>query len=313
MRSILPLLLLGALAAPVWADGDAAADQAAPAVDAAERPPVVGDSPPEEVKADVGIEPRPDAQLPLDAVFMSDAGEQVTLGDYFGGERPVLLNFVYFRCPSLCNVALNELLETLRGMAWTPGQEFDIVTVSINPMESANLARGKKRSYLSEYGRPEAAAGWHWLTGNDKAIRQLTDTVGFNYRFDTVSEEYAHSAGLFICTPDGRLSRTLYGVMQPSETVRLSLVEAGDGKVGSTLDQLILYCYHYDPDTGQYTAAIMNMVRLFSLLTVFLVGGTVATFLHRERRQRALAVEEGAETDSPTHPPSPAATGGSVA
>jgi protein SCO1 len=254
---------------------------------------VTGDSPPEEVAEEAGIVDMSGDFVPLDLVFDDELGADVTLGDYFDGERPVILALVYYRCPSLCNLVLNGLTDVLKEMDWTPGQEFELVTVSINPQETANLARGKKESYIYALGKPEAAAGWHFLTGLEANIRPLAESVGFGYRFDMQDSEYAHSAAIFVLTPDGRISRTLYGVYYQPRTVKFSLFEAADGKIGTPLDRLVLYCYHYDPVAGEYTPAVMNIMRLAATATVVLLGGMIGFFLWLDRRRRAGAARAG--------------------
>jgi len=291
----LAVALAASAAAPAAAQEHAAP---APASEAARAQPA-SDEIPGDLAQEVGIVPQPNAALPLDARFMDAAGESVRLGDYFDGERPVLLVLAYYRCSSICTVVLNEVVHALQGIEWAPGEEFDVVTISINPHETPNLARLKKEAYVEELGRPEAAAGWHFLTGTDPAIRSVADPIGFNYRFDTTTSEYAHGAGIFICTPEGRVSRTITGALFDPGTVRLSLVEASEGKIGSPLDQILLYCYHFDPATGRYTAAIMNIVRLLGVLTVLLVGLMIGGFLRRERRARRAAEAASAAEVSP--------------
>ncbi|MDC3379125.1 SCO family protein [Planctomycetota bacterium] len=273
----------------------------------------VGDTPPADVALETQIVNRPNAQLPLDAQFMDDTGQQRTLGHYFQGEKPVVLLFVYYRCPSLCSAFLNSVTTTLKDMDWTAGGEFDIVTISISPLETANLARSKKAAYVKSLGRPEAAQGWHFLSGNTATIRSVTDTVGFGYKFDDESGEYAHSAGIFVCTPDGRLSRTLHGVVHEPDTVKYSLIEAADGKIGTPLDQIFLYCYHYDPRTGVYGAAAMNIMRLAGAITVFLIVLFVGGALVREKRRRAAEDAKLAATPpAPTSTPSTSEPAGSA-
>jgi protein SCO1/2 len=185
----------------------------------------------------VGITEKLDAVLPLELTFRDEAGATVTLGRYFGQGRPVALCFVYFDCPMLCNVFLDGLTATLRELDWTPGEQFEIVTVSMDPRDTPEGAVKKRAHYLESLGKPRAQAGWHFLTGDETAIRRLADAVGFRYRFDEDTGEFQHSAGVFLSTPDGRISRVLYGVMFEPQTLRLSLVEASDGRIGSPMDQ----------------------------------------------------------------------------
>lgn len=232
------------------------------------------------------ITPRPDAQTPLDAVFRDEQGAVVRLGDYFDGQRPVILNLAYYRCPMLCGLVSEGLVAGLKGLEWSPGEQYQVVTVSIDAREAPELARQKKASTLEALGRPGAEAGWHFLTGSEASIHALADAVGFKFRFLPERNDFAHAAGLFICTPDGRVSQTITGLAYEPRTLRLSLVEAGDGKVGGLLDQVLLYCFHYDPKTGTYTPMVMNIMRLGFAVTVLVLGTFVGTLLWRERRAR---------------------------
>lgn len=244
----------------------------------------------------VGIEARPDAALPLDAIFADEDGKAVRLGDYLRGERakPTLLILAYFRCPQLCGLVLNAAVDGLKGLTWTPGEEFQVLTISIDPREDAALGREKKANLLAAYGRPSAAAGWHFLTGGKGSIEAVTQAVGFKYRYLPERNDFAHAAGIFVLTPEGRLSRTITGLLYEPRTLRLSLVEAADGKIGTVLDQIVLYCFHYDPKRGQYTPVVMNIVRLAGGITVLFVFGMVAVFLRQERRATRLAAERAA-------------------
>lgn len=261
-----------------------------------------GDDPPARVKSQVGIDPPADAQVPLDLKFVDQAGREVQLREYFRGERPVLLTLVYYRCPSMCGVVLEQQLHALQKLEWSPGQEFQVLTVSINPQETPRLAQEKRRTFLAALDRPTAEQGWNFLTGNEQQIKALADAVGFHYQFDLASQEYAHAAGLFVCTPSGKLSRVLRGVDYPPTTLRLSLVEASEGKVGSLVDQLTLYCYHYDASTGTYSAAVMNIMRLAGLVTVMLLSLGVAFALRRERLRRAATGVAPTSPDVPGRP-----------
>lgn len=245
---------------------------------------------PEDDRPVAQVTDRAGNQLPLDAVFDRSNGEKVRLGDLLRPGKPALLQFVYFRCPNLCTIALDHMVDLLQAMPQRAGDDFDVITISINPQETANLARLKKAAYLEALGKPEAARGWHFLTGSRAQIKSVADAAGFGYRFDTDSQEYSHGAAVFVLTPEGKVSRTLYGTYQLPKTTWLSLVEASDGRIGSPTDRILLYCYHFDAQTGQYTAHVMNIVRAASLLTVLLLGGTIVVFLRQERRQRAADV-----------------------
>ncbi len=221
----------------------------------------------------VGISERPGAQVPLDLEFVAEDGQPVRLSRYVTGKRPVILTLNYYRCPMLCGLLLSGLLDGLKELAWTPGNEFEVVTVSIDPLETPKLAMLKKESYITEFGRPAAAAGWHFLTGKEKDIRALAASVGFGYRYDEERQQYAHAAGIFLLTPDGRVARVLYGVTFEPRTLRLALTEASRGKVGTTADQVLLFCYHYDANAGRYVVAASNIMRLGGAATAVIVGG----------------------------------------
>jgi len=211
---------------------------------------------------EVGVTEHLDAKLPLDLEFRDENGDTVTLGQFFDGEKPVILTLNYYRCPMLCGLMLNGMVDGLEQMKWTPGDQFEIVTVSINPLETPALAREKKQNYLKRYGRPSAASGWHFLTGNEPEIQRLAETVGFSYKYDPEQQQYAHPAVMFVCTPDGHVSRYLYGIEYPPKRLKLALLEASEGEIGSTLDQIVLYCYHYDPSNRRYSPVAMNIMRV---------------------------------------------------
>ncbi len=234
----------------------------------------------------VGIEEKSGEQTPLDLRFTDSAGKPVVLEQYFGGDRPVILNLGYYGCPMLCGLILNGMLDSLKDIDMLPGEDFEIITVSIDPAESTSLARLKKQNYLKAYGKPAAARGWHFLTGDERNIRALADAVGFKYKWIERRKEFSHSAALIVLTPEGKISRYLYGVQFPRKTLRLSLVEASEGKIGSTFDRITLYCFHYDPAEGTYTLAAHNVMRLGAVTTVLALGSVLGVAFLRERRQR---------------------------
>jgi protein SCO1 len=248
------------------------------------RPPMsempVGGTP--EVLKTVRIDQKLGAQVPLDLRFRDEAGREVRLADYFAKGRPVVLSLVYYECPMLCNQILNGLVGTLEAVSFTPGQEFEVVTVSFDPRETPELAAAKKETYIRRYRRMGAEGGWHFLTGDKESIDRLAEAVGFNYVWDERSEQFAHASAIMVATPDGVLSHYFYGIEYPPKELRLALVEASGGKVGSPVDQLILYCYHYDPTAGRYGPAIMNIMRAAGVATVF---GVVALVLALRRRR----------------------------
>lgn len=237
----------------------------------------------------VGITERPGLRIPLDLQFTAEDGRQVRLSEYFDGRRPVILTLNYYRCPMLCGLLLNGLVNGLKEMAWTPGKEFEVVTLSIDPLETHTLAMLKKESFLTELGRPGAAAGWHFLTGEAKPIKALADAVGFGYRYDSGLQQYAHPAGIFILTPDGRTARVLYGVAFEPRTLKLALTEAGEGKLGSTAEQILLFCYHYDANAGRYVLAASNVMRVGGATTALVVGIWLAAAWRRSANQRTRA------------------------
>jgi protein SCO1/2 len=236
----------------------------------------------------VGITEHAGARLPLDLEFKDEDGKTVNLAQYFNGDRPVILTLGYYRCPMLCTLVLNSLVDGLKDLPWTPGQEFEIVTVSIDPTETPTLAKLKKQNYLEEYGRAGAAGGWHFLTGREESIRKLADAVGFGYRYVEERGQYAHPAAIFVVTPDGRMAKYLYGVLYQPKTLRLALAEAGQGKIGTTTDQLLLYCFHYDAQEGRYVLAATNIMRFGGATTAVVVGLWLAVSWRRGARRKSL-------------------------
>ncbi len=232
----------------------------------------------------VGFDQRLDEQVPLDLVFRDEAGRDVALRDYFHG-KPVILVMAYYRCPMLCTLVLNGLVQGMLDMNFDVGKEFEVVTVSFDPRETPELAAEKKKTYLARYGRPGAAEGWHFLTGDEPAIKKLTQAVGFRYRYDPVADQYAHASGIIILTPTGKISRYFYDVRFPGRDLRLGLVEASANKIGSPVDQVLLFCFHYDPTVGKYGVAIMNIVRLGGIATVLSLVLLVGLLWKRERNK----------------------------
>jgi protein SCO1/2 len=218
----------------------------------------------------VGIDQKLNEQLPLDLVFKDENGASVKLGDYFG-KKPVVLSLVYYQCPMLCNQVLNGMVTAFKVMNFKPGQEFEVVTVSFDPREEPALASAKKDTYVNYLPadrRAGATNGWHFLTGDEASIKRLTDAVGFRYHWDETTNQFAHASGVFVTTPQGKLARYFYGVEYAPRDLRLGLIEAADNKIGSPVDQLMLYCFHYDPATGKYGAAVMRIMRVAGGLTL---------------------------------------------
>jgi protein SCO1/2 len=234
---------------------------------------------------DVGIDQRLDEQVPLDLSFHDEAGRTVPLREYFR-DKPVILALVYYECPMLCTQVLNGLLRSLQNVPLDVGKQFNVVTVSFNPREKPGLAANKKRVYVGLYGRPGASEGWHFLTGDESAIQGLSRAVGFRYAYDSESDQFAHASGIMVLTPQGKISRYFYGIDYPSRDLRLSLVEASANKIGSPVDQVLLYCYRYDPTTGKYGLVIANVLRLGALATTLAVGTFLLVMFRRERQVR---------------------------
>lgn len=237
------------------------------------------------VLADIGIEQRLNEQLPLDLMFKDSEGREVRLGDYFR-DRPVVLSLVYYECPMLCTMILNGLLKCVNVLEFDIGNEFEIVTVSFDPTETPAMAAQKKASYLTQYDREGAEAGWHFLTGTEENIKTLTQAAGFNYKYDADRKQYVHASGIMVATPDGKLSRYAYGIEYSPRDLKLSLIEASAHKIGSPVDAVLLYCFHYDPTTGKYGLVIMNVVRLIGTATVVLLAAFIIVSIVRDRRAK---------------------------
>ena len=231
----------------------------------------------------VRIDQRLDTQLPLDLPFVDEAGRDVRLGDYFG-KRPVILALVYYECPMLCTQVLNGLVTALGVMNFEVGREFDVVAVSFNPNEGAALAAQKKTAYVERYGRPQSAAGWHFLTGTQASIDALTKAVGFRYAYDAESQVYAHGPAIELLTPKGVLAKYFYGIEFSARDIRLGLIEASSERIGTPIDDVLLLCYHYDPTTGKYGAMVLRMVQAGGLATMLAFGAFLFVSLRRDRQ-----------------------------
>jgi protein SCO1/2 len=242
----------------------------------------------------IEITPHLGDTVPLDLEFVDEQGRTVRLGDYFDGERPVVLSMGYYGCPMLCDLVWMSTFQALKELRWTAGQEFRVLNVTIDPGETPRMAREKRDDYLESYGRPSAKAGIHFLTGQPEAIRSLAETVGFGYRYVPERDEYAHAAGIMILSPEGKLSRYLFGVQYDPKTVRMALLEASEGKIGSAIDRVVMYCFHYDPEEGKYTMAAMNVMRLVGAFTVVVLSALIAILWRRERRRRLETEGEAA-------------------
>lgn len=233
----------------------------------------------------IGIEQRLNAALPLDLEFRDENGATVTLRRYFGA-RPVVIAPVYYECPMLCTQILNGLVSSLKAVTFVSGEDFDVIAVSFDPAEGPALARKKKNTYLTRFGRKGAERGWHFLTGDEANIKTLMDALGFRYKYIPESKQFAHASGVMVATPDGKLSRYLYGVEYEPRHMRLALVEASQGKIGSPVDQFLLFCYHYDPATGKYSAAALNIIRLLGVLTLVALFSFIFVSARRSPAQK---------------------------
>ncbi len=237
----------------------------------------------------IGLDQKLNAQIPLELRFKDENGRTVRLGQYFG-ERPVLLTLVYYECPMLCTLVLNGTVRAMRTLDFSAGSEFEVVTVSINPKETPDLAAAKKAQYVDSYRRDGADKGWHFLTGEEDQIKQLADAVGYRYAYDTDSQQFAHPSGIILLTPEGRVARYFYGVEYSPRDMRLGMIEAAKEKIGSPVDQVLLFCYHYDPTTGKYSLTILNFLRLAALLTVAGIGLLLFVLIRKGHRHASAQV-----------------------
>ena len=253
----------------------------------AARPAQAGDSttrPP--LLKGVGIDQRLNEQVPLDLLFQDEEGRPVRLGDYFG-KKPVVLSLVYFSCPMLCTTAENGLLESLKDLKFDVGKEFEILTVSFDPEDKPPVANAKKSLYVGLYTRRGADKGWHFLTGNESSIRRLTDAVGFHYNYDPKTRQFAHATGIVVLTPEGKIPRYFYGIHYPSGDLRLALVESSHNKIGSPVDQVLLFCCQYDPVVGKYGLIISRILQLAGVITVVSLGTFMLVMFRFDRRAKA--------------------------
>lgn len=246
---------------------------------------------PDQILGAIGFDQRLEAQVPLELPFRDETGRTVTLGDYFR-DRPVLLTLGYWECPNLCPLSRTGLLTSLNELQFTVGQEFEVVMVSIAPTETPELAAQIKAQEVAGYNRPESANGWHFLTGEHTEIDRLAKAIGFRYAFDTRQNEYAHVSGLVVLTPAGKVARYLYGIEYNPRDLRLSLIEATTNRIGEWADQVLLFCYSYDPVTGQYSLLFMRLMQTAALLTVSVLGGMIWLLLRNERRGLHAQVQE---------------------
>ena len=234
----------------------------------------------------IGIEQKLGEQLPLETEFTADDGRKIKLGSLFASGRPVVLAFVYYECPMLCNEVLNGLTGSLKGVSLDAGKDFDVIALSFDARENekAELAKNKKAAYMERYGRPGSEKGWHFLTGTQAAIDAVTKAAGFSYKWDEKSNQFAHAGGVMVVTPQGKMSRYFYGIDYSPRDLKLGVIESAENRVGNATDQLLLYCYHYDPSTGKYGFAILSVIRLGAVLTLLGMGAMGFVFWRRGKR-----------------------------
>ena len=237
----------------------------------------------ENLQQRIGIDQKLGDQLPLDLPFVDSDGNPVHLRDYFG-DKPIILSLVYFDCPMLCTQVINSLLRAMNVLSFGAGTEFDVLTISIDPGETPELANAKKIEYLKNYRGREGSTGWHFLTGDQQQIDQLAAAVGFRYEYDEPTDQYIHASGIMVLTPEGKLARYFYGIDYPPRDLRWGLVEAADGAIGNPVDQLLLLCYSYDPMTGKYGLYIRNSLRIGGVATILALASFIVVMLRRERR-----------------------------
>jgi protein SCO1/2 len=235
---------------------------------------------------EIGFDQNLDKHVPLDTPFTDESGHAVKLGDYFG-TRPVVMVFAYYDCPMLCTMVINGLASALDVLSLDPGRDFEIVTVSFDPRDTPATAAAKKAAYIARYKKPGAAAAWHFLTGDQSSIDRLTKAAGFRYVWDKETKQFAHPTGVIVLTSDGRLARYLFGIEYAPRDLRYAIVEASNGKVGSAVDSLLLYCYHYDPTTGRYGVVIMRVIRAAAVATVLALGAFIVVMVRSEKRRTA--------------------------
>lgn len=234
----------------------------------------------------IGIEQKLGQQMPLETEFKDENGSTVKLGQYFNQGRPVIIAFVYYECPMLCNEVLNGLTGTLKGINFDAGKDFDVVAISFDAKENdkPDLAKNKKESYMARYGRPGTEKGWHFLTGSQASIEAATKAAGFGFEWDEKSNQFAHAGGIMIATPEGKLARYFYGIDYAPKDVKFGIMESAESKVGNAAENLLLYCYHYDPSTGKYGLAVLSVMRIGAVLTLLGMGAMGLVFWRRNRR-----------------------------
>ena len=247
---------------------------------------------------EVSFKPTLDTQLPLDLEFMGDDGKRTTLRERMVPGKPTLFAFVYYRCPTMCNLMLNGMIDALKEIHYSPGKEFSIIALSFDARETHVVAAGKKENALKRFGEGANAEAWHFLVGEERSVAELTRAANFSYKYDPVDDQFAHGSGLLVLTPDGRISRFLPGVLYPNRDLELSLVEAGEGKIGKLSDRLALLCYHYDPETGKYGLVVDRTLKIACFSTVGILALLIGSLLYQEHRKKNPEVQKGAAPDA---------------
>jgi protein SCO1/2 len=255
---------------------------------------------------EIGFDQNIDQLIPLDVPFRDESGRTVQIGEYFNRKKPVVLVFAYYDCPMLCTQVINGLAGALNVLSMDPGRDFEILTVSFNPKDTPATATAKKSVYIERYKKAGAAEGWHFLSGDQPSIDRLTKAAGFRYVWDNDTQQFAHPTGVIVLTPEGRLARYLFGIEYGPRDLRYALIEASDGRVGTAVDQILLYCYHYDPMTGRYGMVIMRVMRVAGAATVVLISTFIIVMVRRERRGGWRLVAGGSHAFPASSPQSPA-------
>jgi protein SCO1/2 len=230
---------------------------------------------------DIGIDENLGTELDLSLPFVNEKGEAVTLGQYFDGKKPVSISLVYYSCPGLCNFHLNGVVDAMKELDWTVGGKFDVLAISFDPREQSEVAAGKKQAYLEAYGRPESEKGWHFLTGDEASVKALTKSVGFKYKWNDETKEWAHASAAILVTPQGRVARYLHGIMFDASTLKLALQEATEGRIGSLVERMVYYCFRYDPHQSKYTIYAFRLVQVGFVLMVLALAGILFPYWRR--------------------------------
>ncbi|MBV9766990.1 MAG: SCO family protein [Acidobacteriaceae bacterium] len=239
----------------------------------------------------VNLEQKLNAPVPLDLIFHDETGQTVPLRQYFG-DKPVVLELVYFKCPSLCPMSMHETVTSLRRVPLQPGRDYNVVVVSFDPSDTPAMATEKKAEYKKEFGRPGFDSGWHFLTGTQDSVSRLASAVGFGYRWDQGTQQFIHAGGIMVATPEGKMSRYFYGIDYAPADLRMALVEASQNKIGSPVDYVLLFCFHYDPSQGKYTLVIVNVLKIAAGLTLVILGALIYFLMRNDKKRRARPVWE---------------------